>query len=39
MGLVIKAIGLARAKLKIGLVNFACNMRRFVYLQRKAAAA
>ncbi len=39
MGLVVRTIGLARAKLKIGLANLAYNMRRFVFLWRKAAAA
>lgn len=39
IGLVIKTIGLARAKLKIGLAHLAYNMRRFVYLERQAAAA
>jgi hypothetical protein len=39
MALVIRSIGLARAKLKIGLANLACNMRRFMVLDRKVAAA
>ena len=39
MGLVVRTIGLARAKLKIGLANLAYNMRRFVFLWRKAATA
>ncbi len=39
IGLVIRTIDLARAKLKIGLANLAYNMRRFVFLQGKTAAA
>jgi IS5 family transposase len=39
MGLVVRTIGLARAKLKIGLANLAYNMRRFIFLQRKTACA
>jgi IS5 family transposase len=39
MGLVIRTIGLTRARLKIGVANLAYNMRRFVWLHEKAAAA
>jgi transposase, IS5 family len=39
MGLVINTIGLVRAKWKIGLANLACNIRRFAFLHRRAAAA
>ena len=39
MGLVVRTIGLARAKVKIGLANIAYNMRRLVWLQSKAASA
>ncbi len=39
MGLVVRTIGLARAYLKIGLANLAYNMRRFVWLQSRHAAA
>ena len=39
MGLVVRTIGIARAKLKIGLANLAYNMRRLVWLRRKYAAA
>jgi IS5 family transposase len=39
MGLVVRTIGLARAKVKIGLANLAYNMRRFIWLTRKYAAA
>ncbi len=39
MGLVIRTIGLARARLKIGLANLAYNMRRFVRLRQRAAIA
>ena len=37
MGLVIRTVGLARAKTKIGLVNLAYNMRRLVWLDTRAA--
>ena len=33
MGLVVRTIGLARARLKIGLANLATNMRRLVWLR------
>ena len=39
MGLVVRTIGLARAKVKIGMANLAYNMRRFVWLRAKFAAA
>ena len=39
MGLRVRTIGLARAKVKIGLVNLAYNMRRFVWLQTRHAPA
>ena len=39
MGLMVRTIGIARAKVKIGLANLAYNMRRFVWLQTKYAAA
>jgi len=39
MGLVVRTIGIARAKVKIGLANLAYNMRRFVWLRAKYAAA
>ncbi len=39
MGLVIRTIGLARARLKIGLANLAYNMRRFVWLRGRVAVA
>ena len=38
MGLVVRTIGLARAKLKIGLANITYNMRRFIWLERKNVA-
>ncbi len=38
MGLIVRATGLARAKIKIRLANLAYNMRRFVWLRGKAAA-
>jgi transposase, IS5 family len=39
MGLFVRTIGLARAKLKIGLANLATNMRRMVWLTQNAALA
>ncbi len=39
MGLVLRTIGIARARVKIGLANLAYNMRRFVFLTGKCAAA
>jgi transposase, IS5 family len=39
MGLFIRTIGIARAKVKIGLANLAYNMRRFVSLTKKYAVA
>jgi len=39
MGLIIRTIGIARAKVKIGLTNLAYNMRRFVFLTEKYAVA
>jgi IS5 family transposase len=39
MGLVVRTIGIARAKVKIGLANLAYNMRRFVWLTGKYAPA
>jgi IS5 family transposase len=39
MGLFVRTIGLARARLKIGLANLAYNMRRFVWLQAKHASS
>ena len=34
MGLFIRTIGKARAKIKIGMVNIAYNMRRLIYHER-----
>jgi IS5 family transposase len=39
MALVIRTIGLARAKVKIGLANIAYNMRRMVWLGSRPAPA
>jgi len=39
MGMVIRTIGLERAKTKIGLVNLAYNMRRIVTLNSRIAPA
>ena len=39
MAIIIRTIGIARAKVKIGLANLAYNMRRLVWLHRRAALA
>ena len=39
MGLVARTVGIARARLKIGLANLAYNMKRFVWLSSRAAPA
>ena len=39
MGLVVRSIGIARAQVKIGLVNLAYNIRRLVWLSGRAAPA
>ena len=39
MALVVRTIGLARARVKIGLANLFTNMRRMVWLTGNAAAA
>ena len=39
MGLTVRSIGIARARVKIGLVNLAYNIRRFVWLSGRAAPA
>lgn len=39
MGLVVRTIGIARARVKIGMANLAYNMRRFVWLRTRYAAA
>jgi IS5 family transposase len=39
MGLVVRTIGTARAKVKIRMANLAYNMRRFVWLSGKYVAA
>ena len=36
LGLFVRTIGIARAAVKIGLVNLAYNMRRFIWLQGRA---
>jgi IS5 family transposase len=38
MGLFVRTIGIARARVKIGLANLAYNMRRFVWLRTKYAS-
>jgi IS5 family transposase len=39
MGLFVRTIGLARARVKIGMANLAYNMRRLVWLDTRTAAA
>jgi transposase, IS5 family len=39
MGLIVRTIGIARAKVKIGMANLAYNIRRFVWLRTKCQAA
>jgi hypothetical protein len=39
MALVVRTIGIARATVKIGLVNLAYNMRRLVWLSGRSAPA
>jgi len=39
MGLVVRTIGIARARVKIGLANLAYNMKRFVWLSSRPATA
>ncbi len=39
MGLVIRTIGIARARVKIGLANLAYNIKRFLWLSGRAAPA
>jgi len=39
MGLVIRTVGIARARVKVGLANLAYNLRRYVWLQRRSAVA
>jgi hypothetical protein len=39
MGLVVRTIGIATARVEIGLANLAYNMKRFVWLSSKAAPA
>jgi hypothetical protein len=39
MGLFVRTIGIARARVKIGLANLSYNMRRYVWLRMKYAAA
>lgn len=38
MGLVVRTIGLARARVKVGLANLVYNMRRMVWLAGAASA-
>ena len=39
MALVVRTIGIARARVKIGLANLAYNLNRFVWLSSKAVPA
>ncbi len=38
MGLVIRSIGMARAKLKIGMANIGYNLKRLIWLENAAMA-
>jgi hypothetical protein len=37
--LVVRTVGIARAKIKLGLANLACNLLRFIWLEGRAAPA
>jgi transposase, IS5 family len=39
MGLLIRAIGIARARMKIGMANFAYNFQRLGWLEGRGAPA
>jgi hypothetical protein len=39
LGMKVRTIGIARARIKIGLANIAYNMRRLIFHKRTAAAA
>ncbi len=39
MGLLVRTIGLERAKAKIGMVNLVYNLTRFIWLEAQAAPA
>jgi transposase, IS5 family len=39
MGLVVRTIGIARARVKIGLANLAYNIKRFVWLRGRTMPA
>ena len=39
MGLVVRTIGIARAKVEVGMASLAYNLRRFVWLSGKCEAA
>jgi transposase, IS5 family len=39
MGLIVRTIGIARARIKIGMANLAYNFQRFVWLERRTAPA
>jgi transposase, IS5 family len=39
MELMIRTIGIARARVKIGLANLAYNLRRYLWLSSRTAAA
>ena len=38
MGLFVRTIGIARARIKIGLANLVYNITRFIWLERTVAA-
>jgi hypothetical protein len=39
MGLIIRTIGIARARMKIGMANLAYNFQRLIRLERRTAPA
>jgi hypothetical protein len=39
MGLIVRTIGIVRARLKIGMANLAYNFKRLAWLERRTAPA
>ena len=39
MGMCVRTIGIGRARVKIGIVNLACNLRRYVWQEGRKASA
>ena len=39
MGLFVRTIGIGRARVKIGMANLACNLRRYVWHEGRKASA